>query len=381
MDCHVCGSHAVEEFEAYCRLPRVTSDCHAWPAGGRLGACRACGCIQKAIDAKWQGEIGEIYGTYDIYHQSGGTEQQIFDPSGQAASRSARLSQRLLGELKLPASGRLLDLGCGNGAFLRAFQKVCPAWALAGSELNDINKRAVESIPNVEQLYVGGLDAVPGEFNIVSMVHVLEHIPNPLEVLTGIRGKLKDDGWLFIEVPDVANNPFDLLVADHSTHFTLRTLRALVERAGFEAVHCTNEWIAKELSIAARKAPAASAPAKTESDAAGVELASANLRWLEGALKRARELESEATQFGLFGTSIAGIWLFGALSGSPKFFVDEDPLRAGKPLLNKPVHAPKDVAAGSTVYVVMPAAIAQRVTGRMKDLRPDVNWQAAPGAA
>lgn len=371
--CHLCGSQNVVSFESYGKLPRVTSDCLAWPPGGSLRACQTCGCIQKSIDAKWQAEIAEIYGNYNIYHQSNGAEQLIFDSAGQAGSRSSRLANRLQADLAFSSEGRLLDVGCGNGAFLRAFNKVRPRWALAGTELNDINRKAVEAIPNVEQLYVGGLNAVPGKFDLISMIHVLEHIPDPVPLLLEIKSKLNDGGRLVIEVPDCISNPFDLLVADHSTHFTLNTLRALVQRAGYEVLHGAADWIPKELSVVARPGNS-SITAATDVDNAGRDVVNGHLRWLEESIAGARKSASTSQSFGLFGTSIAGIWLFGALENAPQFFVDEDPLRVGKTLSGRPVYAPGTVPAGSQVYMVLPKPIAQRVAARMSAIRPDVDW-------
>ena len=54
--CHLCGKAAVEFFPEFAGFHRVTSDSCPWPSGGRLGVCRACNTVQKAIDAVWQAE-------------------------------------------------------------------------------------------------------------------------------------------------------------------------------------------------------------------------------------------------------------------------------------------------------------------------------------
>ena len=81
-----------------------------------------CGATQKLVDDAWRKDVVRIYEGYAIYHQGAGAEQAVFDQgSGAAQSRSERIVGRLGGVLDLPESGRLLDIGCGNGAFLRAF--------------------------------------------------------------------------------------------------------------------------------------------------------------------------------------------------------------------------------------------------------------------
>src|SRR3954454_19647145 len=95
-NCHVCGAQELGEVAEYTRLPRVTSDCKPFPAGGNLAVCRHCGAVQKAADARWRDEAASIYRNYDIYFQSGGVEQSVFAP---AAGLPRRRSQVLLERL------------------------------------------------------------------------------------------------------------------------------------------------------------------------------------------------------------------------------------------------------------------------------------------
>ena len=137
----------------YSRFHRVTSDCKPWKPGGRLAVCSDCGVAQAVLDPAWHDEARRIYEAYTIYHQSKGVEQSVFDQtSGQAMSRSVRLLQRLQQEAPWPPRGRLLDIGCGNGALLRAFSGLAKGWTLAGVAVNDHYRSAVESIEGVERL-------------------------------------------------------------------------------------------------------------------------------------------------------------------------------------------------------------------------------------
>src|SRR5262245_63243397 len=90
--CHVCSGHDLAEVPGYGRLPRVTSDCKPFPAGGQLAVCRQCGAVQKPATARWREEAAAIYRNYDIYFQSGGVEQAVFDPT----AGSPRLRSRVL---------------------------------------------------------------------------------------------------------------------------------------------------------------------------------------------------------------------------------------------------------------------------------------------
>lgn len=365
LPCHLCGHDRVEPLPEFAALRRVTSDCKPWAAGGWLGVCRACGGVQKRMDAAWRAEIERVYREYTIYHQSGGAEQSAFSAgTGQAMARSERIVDRLVRSGLAAERGRLLDVGCGNGALLRACSRLLPGWSLAGTEINDKYKAEVEAIPGVSVMQVGCAAEVPGEFDFVTLVHVLEHVPEPAQFLASLRTKLACGGHLMVEVPHYVDNPFDLLIVDHSTHFSAEVLRGVAERAGCVPRVLATDWVAKELTMIARPEPAAT-------EAQWEELfprVFADLRrrviWLAGLAEQTRSLAREG-KFGLFGTSIAAMWLFGELDGRVDFFVDEDPTRVGRECFGRPVVSPQQVAGGSRVWLALPTRIAEQVKARL----------------
>lgn len=370
--CHVCNRDALEILPAFSRLRRVTSDCKPWPAGGQLGVCVACRCVQAVMDDRWRAEADKIYRDYTIYYQSGGTEQSVFDQaSGTAATRSDRLVARLSDQVALPANGRWLDVGCGNGGFLGSFARRFPTWTLAGVEYDAKYRTQVESIPGVERLFTGDLSDVPGDFDAISLIHVLEHIESPRLFLAKVLSKLRAGGWLIVELPHYADNPFELLIADHATHYGLETASALLEAAGFRLVAASDSWIPKELTLVARKEEPV--PGRI---AAPVREVGPMLEWLSAVVADAKRVGREATQFGLFGTSIAGTWLYGELADSLRFFVDEDPGRIGREHFGLPIFSPANAPAGSDVYVGLPPKIARAVAERLA--RTAGRYHAAP---
>jgi SAM-dependent methyltransferase len=375
--CHVCASRKIHFIKEYQGFHRVTSDCKPWPKGGKLLLCEECGCVQKAIDFVWQREIDEIYTNYSIYHQAEGAEQPVFNQnSGQSASRSSILIEKLSSQLPLPESGRLLDIGCGNGALIRAFSHQFPNWGMIGTELNEKYRSQVESIHGVESMKTCHPTDIDGTFDIITMVHVLEHVPNPVGFLHELRSKLDKQSRLVIEVPNYLRNPFDLLIADHSTHFTADSLSSVVRAAGFHVEFVTSEWIPKELTLVATKSGEDQGKADNRSlnEDAHAPLA---LSWLERLVQESQSLAKQNT-FGIFGTSIAGTWLHQELNSQDSFFVDEDPTRVGKLYMDIPVYHPKDVPLGSLVYLPTPSNLGNPLKCRLQDLLKQARIQTAP---
>jgi SAM-dependent methyltransferase len=93
----------------------------------------------------------------------------------------------------------MLDVGCGNGATLRAFGQMAPGWTKAGTEFDEKYRTEIEAIPNTEPLHVGPVEFVPGAFDVITMVHVLEHIVEPVGVLETLRGKLASGGLFLVQ--------------------------------------------------------------------------------------------------------------------------------------------------------------------------------------
>jgi 2-polyprenyl-3-methyl-5-hydroxy-6-metoxy-1,4-benzoquinol methylase len=181
-----------------------------------------------------------------------GSEQSVFDASGQAAARSWRILARLRGEFELPGRGRLLDIGCGNGSLLSAAHELFPEWTLAGTEFDDKNRTRIEAIASVEGLYTGSLRDIPGTFDLVTLSHVFEHLTTPASLLDLLPAMLKPQGYVLIQVPNYLENPFELTVADHCCHFCASTLAKIVGAAGYTIRILATDWVAKEITLVAQ---------------------------------------------------------------------------------------------------------------------------------
>lgn len=374
--CHACGADALAIVDAFSALQQVTSDCRPWRMGGLVAACRHCGLVQKPNTPSWRESASEIYAGYQIYYQSAGEEQSVFNQiSGAAAPRSSRLVEAFISATSLRPSGRLLDVGCGNGAFLRAFSTAMPGWRLTGSDINESYRSAVERIPGVEAFRTEAIQDIADRFDVITMIHCVEHISSPTVALAEMRRLLTDDGLLLIEVPDFTSNPFDLLIADHASHFSPTTLSQTIEGAGYHVAHVSTNWITKEISSIASRHGASPAPPQTVSNDASAPLR-ASVDWLARMLATADHATASGQRTGIFGTSIAATWLAQHLDGRIAFFVDEDPARIGRSHLGQQIIAPPDIPADSLVILPLAPVVAQAVAERLR--RPEFRFVTPP---
>jgi SAM-dependent methyltransferase len=172
----------------------------------------------------------EFYGSCSFYEAR---EFFRLRPLRRISLRDWRI--RAFRRLELP-EGRLLDVGCGHGEMVwAATQMGHEAFGV------DMDEKAVAvarrlGIPNVT---VGRAEDSPaGPFDIVTSFDVLEHLQDPVLVLSGISRILAPGGHVVIAVPAWDKGPFlHIPKADnpphHLTMWTETAVEALADRAGF----------------------------------------------------------------------------------------------------------------------------------------------------
>jgi SAM-dependent methyltransferase len=362
-------------------IPRgVASDCKPWPRCGEFVICEDCGHTQKIQDATWQKDVANIYGGYEVYFLSGGNEQVVFD-GFQPLPRTKRLIDVLRQRVALPATGRMLDVGCANGSTLRTFSSLFPRWQLAGFDINTHSETMVKAIPGVTDFFTGSLDAIDRKFDFITMLYVVEHLPEPRQVLEQFHRLLNPGGTIWVHTSDFWANPFDLTVVDHSSHFMVDTLAELVERCGFEVFDRNDDWNIKEMGVVGRL-PKSTLTAAVDQTKKRERLTGTprRMRWLGEVVEQACKAAGRG-KFGVFGTAIAGTWLANMAPEHAGFFVDEDKQRTGKTHMGLPVVPPDEVPANAPIYLAFPTFQAEKIQTRLAGKYPNLNFVVPPPVA
>ena len=360
-NCGVCGAELPPPIPGFSGRRRVTSDCKPYPAGGALAECASCGAVQKPNDAAWRADCDAIYDAYDNYALTDGVEQSVRGgPNGQDyAPRSQLVLKAWAAFADAPGQGRMLDYGCGKGPTTRAAARLLPGWTIDGYDLDRRAQQALSQIVGFDTLFTGDPSAIPNRYDLIILMHALEHIPDGHAVLRMLGQLLTPTGQIVVQVPNRLQNPFDLVVADHTLHFDRQSLYGVVTRAGLAPLALSEDWIVKELSIVAGHGTPLGPPAAVEVSA------TAQTDWLD---RIARQARSADRPVGIFGTSIVGTWLAAEIGGAPDFWIDEDPAKQGLKIDGVPVLAPKSAPGGATVLMAMAPRVARSVAERLGHL-------------
>lgn len=239
--------------------------------GGDLRECLGCGLV-----ATWpQPDLLELTKRY-------GSEYYAHWISEEQKKRRIELWKRRAKVTgKVCRSGKLLDVGCGEGLFLHTVKEL--GYETAGLELSEYaaGYARKEFGLEVRNASIGDAGFGDGTFDVITFWHVLEHLADPLSALEKARRLLKPGGRLLVAVPNInddlgqafyrlrTGNYFQIYTPDskepHLYHFSTATLRRLLEKAGFTLERLTAdfaqvdpywrviEWVSFAASVITRK--------------------------------------------------------------------------------------------------------------------------------
>lgn len=136
-----------------------------------------------------------------------------------------------------------LDVGCGQGGVLAELRRRYPNAVLDGIEPSRESTLFCSEKHGIDVTHgrweALERDRLPGPYDLITMVHVVEHVLDPVAGLTRAVERLAEDGRVYVEVPDLLSNRWRGLAFFHIAHvwcFAELSLRNLFSRAGLEVL-------------------------------------------------------------------------------------------------------------------------------------------------
>ena len=236
--CHVCSSTDHTEYLEV--------------RGYRITQCRSCG-LWYVNPQPTPEELSRFYAGYDDGEQWRKGEEHF----------NRRVRRAIL---QMKRSGVVLDIGCGSGNFLRCMKEV--GFSVFGIEASVSGAGFARATHGIK-IYHGMIEDylvahAMRQFDVITLLNVLEHLTHPAQTLLQLRQVLAPDGVLAIVVPDARfhdllgrlrhrmgfSDPYWLgqsksflsgfKLPDHLCSFQPRTIAFLLQRCGFRVVALQN---------------------------------------------------------------------------------------------------------------------------------------------
>ncbi len=211
-----------------------------------------------------EAELTEFYGSryYDLLRKGNrAPELRRLMEGGEPAARELRwlregLYTDILASLNALAPGRrLLEVGCGTGDFLSFSQD--HGFTGTGTEpARDAAQRASSKGLTVHTMTLDAFANQTGvaEFDVVVMLNVLEHVPDPVKTVKECRQLLVPGGILCIRVPNdfseiqaaaretIGAATWWIAVPDHINYFNFASLTKTLEGLGFDTAYTQGDF-------------------------------------------------------------------------------------------------------------------------------------------
>ena len=211
--------------------------------------CVRCGLVQinpqpaaDAVALRYGKDHGEEYLQYELDNEKkflGLQELALKDAGFFDLERKALAAKAVLVSPAGNEGPCVLDIGCATGALLGTLKN--RGWKVHGVEISG---------PQAAHCRKQGIDVstLPLEenhfpeqsFDVVLASHVIEHLNNPFNFVTEVKRILKSGGRFFVTTPNIAGfqakhfgSAWRSAIFDHLYLFSRKTLRMLLEKAGF----------------------------------------------------------------------------------------------------------------------------------------------------
>jgi len=193
--------------------------------------------------------IGKYYASEDYISHSDTREGLVNRLYHAVRKRTLNAKKNLVQNATGKRSGRIVDIGCGTGAFLSTMKHA--GWSITGIEPDETARSKAASLYGVSALPAEEFYNLPaGNFDAITLWHVLEHVHDLHGYISQLKNMLSAGGRLFIAVPNYT--AYDAKhygsfwaaydVPRHLYHFSPQSMRRLLQEHGLAVEKIKPMW-------------------------------------------------------------------------------------------------------------------------------------------
>lgn len=240
-NCPVCGSGDIKNV-------LLAKDYTCSNENFVIAECTAC-TLRFTQDVPEAASIGQYYKSENYISHTNTSRGLINRLYQSVRKRTLKNKRRLIEKQTGINKGCVLDVGSGTGAFVNEMKK--SGWQVTGLE-PDADARSVckqvydIELRSIEQLF----ELAPSSFDAITMWHVLEHVHDLHGYLAQLKSLLKQNGKLFIAVPNYTSMDAVIYkehwaaydVPRHLYHFSPASMLLLMEKYGLKVLVYKAMW-------------------------------------------------------------------------------------------------------------------------------------------
>lgn len=228
-NCPICGNHTFQNIFT-CKDYTATHETFT------LIQCQQCEFVLTSPRPN-DSDLGKYYLSEDYISHSIKAKSLIDKVYLTARNYALAWKRKLILNHTTRTTDKLLDYGCGTGAFIHATTK--DRWQSFGVEPSLEARQQATNITHVP-IYSSLDEATSHSFDAITLWHVLEHVPDLNDLLQNLKSVLAHSGTMFIAVPNHSSwdgkkykeywAGYD--VPRHLWHFSDKTMKRLLENNG-----------------------------------------------------------------------------------------------------------------------------------------------------
>lgn len=222
----ICSNCSSEEYHKVVSGPTVP-----------IIVCAKCGLMRQGFSAG----IPE-----DSFISFAGVKERFYRQRVDKEMIQVRDYLKIITKLEkfMPKKGHLLEIGCAMGMLLNEIRK--RGWKVTGVEPEEWTCQIARNKYGLSVINMSFQEAnlQKSSFDVVLLLHVIEHLSNPAEGLSQIARIIGPGGFLVLETPRYDTLWFRLLkgrersvIPGHKYYFTRKTIQTMACKSGFEVVH------------------------------------------------------------------------------------------------------------------------------------------------
>ena len=240
-NCPVCGSGDIKNV-------LLAKDYNCSNENFVIAECTAC-TLRFTQDVPEAASIGQYYKSENYISHTNTSRGLINRLYQSVRKRTVKNKRRLIEKQTGINKGCVLDVGSGTGAFVNEMKR--SGWQVTGLEPDADARSVCKQVYDIELTSIDHLfELAPSSFDAITMWHVLEHVHDLHGYLAQLKSLLKQNGKLFIAVPNYTSMDAVIYkehwaaydVPRHLYHFSPASMLLLMEKYGLKVLAYKAMW-------------------------------------------------------------------------------------------------------------------------------------------